>query len=280
MDHCSLTAVPLEESKYLLHKHGHVRINKFLTSTSELMNSVRSYADDEWAKTIQTTNSDDFKSTGGTTEEFKFGLNGKEDTPLYKLASQYSIIRTLSILSEWKSVSLLHAYLFYKSPSGGFTPWHQDNAYLPVDQKAMTIWIPLVDLEEPNGMVFANGSQELNVRWNDIKKKGLHKYFTEHNCHFELVSSLSAGDVDIHDGHVVHCGTDNFMNQTRRVIAIAYISGDARYSIKQVDQHLDPSNKDLKMRQELSKVYFEGANEGDSVKEFLPTFYPTTRMPE
>lgn len=280
MDDYCLTEVQLNEFKYMLNKNGHIRINKFLTSTSELMKSVRSYADDEWQKTIQATKSNDFKSTGGTTEEFKFGLNGKEDTPLYKLASYPSILRTVSILSEWESISLLHAYLFYKSPSGGFTPWHQDNAYLPVDQKAITIWIPLVDLEDPNGMVFANGSQELNVRWNDIKEKGLHNYFTEHNCQFELVSSLCAGDVDIHDGHVVHCGTDNFMKQTRRVIAIAYVSGNSRYSIKHIDQHLDPSNKDLKMRKELSRVYFEGANEGDFVKEFLPTFYPTTRIPE
>ena len=213
MDKLFWTTGELEEFKYLLHKHGHIRVNKFLASALELLSDVRSYADCEWEKTIQKTKSENLLHTGGTMEEFQFGLKGKENTPLYNLASHPLVLQTIINLTNWESISLLHAYLFYKAPSGGFTPWHQDNSYLPVDQKAITIWIPLVDLEEPNGMVFANGSQDLNICWNEIKQKGLHNYFNQQNCRFELVSSLSVGDVDIHYlvvGHIdVHCAGDS-----------------------------------------------------------------------
>ena len=260
------------EHRDVFNANGHVRIDGLLAPRLDLLGKTKKYADAEWEAEVSASKNTDIAKTGGTTRNFAFGLVGKEKTPLYQLATCPEIINSILSLSGWSSVSVLHAYLFYKAPQGGFTPWHQDSAYLPVRGKAITIWIPLIELPEPNGMVFANGSQDLSIHWDDIKSAGIHSYFTTRGCSFELVSNLRPGDVDIHDGYVVHCGTDNFMSCTRKVVAIAYVSGRDVYDPNYVDHRLDPNNGDLLMRSELSQAYFHALQLGDEVGQVLPTF--------
>ena len=266
----------LQDFRNIFNTNGHVRINGLLNSQKDLLESTRAYADVEWESEIASSQNIDMALTGGTTRHFAFGLVGKEDTPLYQLATCSEIINCIQSLSGWGSVSLLHAYLFYKAPQGGFTPWHQDSSYLPIRGKTITIWIPLIELPEPNGMVFANGSQDLSINWNEIQETGIHKYFTSRDCTFELISNLLPGDVDVHDGYVIHCGTDNFMPHTRKVVAIAYVSGEDIYDPSFVDLRLDPNSGDLVMRSELSKAYFHSIEPGDKVKKALPTLYSST----
>lgn len=261
------------EARNHLEASGHVRIDRLLSSKLDLLEKTREYADVEWEREITSINNSDLSLTGGSTKHFAFGLIGKQETPLYRLATCSEIIDCIRLISGWNSISLLHAYLFYKAPRGGVTPWHQDASYLPIRGKAITIWIPLMELPEPNGMVFANGSQKLSINWEAIGKAGIHSYFTERGCSFELVSSLSPGDVDIHDSYVVHCGTDNFMANTRRVVAIAYLSGNDIYDPDYFDQRLDPNSGELVMRSELSQAYFRGLRPGAKVSAALPTLY-------
>ena len=266
----------LQEALNTFNINGHVRINGLLNSQRKLLELTRDYADIEWESESASSQDTDMALTGGTTHHFAFGLVGKKDTPLYDLATCPEVINCIQSLSGWGSVSLLHAYLFYKAPQGGFTPWHQDSSYLPVRGKTITIWIPLVELPEPNGMVFANGSQDLSINWSEIEETGIHKYFTNRDCTFELVSDLLPGDVDVHDGYVIHCGTDNFMLHTRKVVAIAYVSGEDIYDPSFVDPRLDPNSGDLVMRSELGKAYFHAIEPGDKVKKALPTLYSST----
>ena len=47
------------------------------------------------------------------------------------------------------AVRLYHDQALYKEPGGGHTPWHQDMYYWPLDTcKTVTMWMPLVDIEE------------------------------------------------------------------------------------------------------------------------------------
>src|SRR5256885_10953004 len=59
-----------------------------------------------------------------------------------------------------KNVRLYHDQALYKESGGGFTPWHQDQYYWPLDtNNTITMWMPLIDISEELGMLtFASGS--------------------------------------------------------------------------------------------------------------------------
>ena len=57
-------------------------------------------------------------------------------------------------------VRLYHDQALYKEPGGGYTPWHQDQTYWPLDTThTITMWMPLLDIPRKVGsMRFASGS--------------------------------------------------------------------------------------------------------------------------
>src|SRR5262249_24057703 len=53
-----------------------------------------------------------------------------------------------------EKVRLYHDQALFKEPGGGHTPWHQDQYYWPLDtDKTITMWMPLVDIDEKMGMI-------------------------------------------------------------------------------------------------------------------------------
>lgn len=260
--------------KSLLAENGHLTIKKLLDPDSFLFRQAVIAADEQWSSTIKAANdSDDLLLTGGTTKTMRFGFTTQtSDEPIFQLATFKPLLLRILELTGWSSIVPLHYYLFYKSAEGPFTPWHQDNAYLPVDRKALTVWLPLIKLPSPNGMVFANGSQNLSINWQEIEEEGLHNYFTNRDCNFDHVTDLDPGDADLHDGYVVHCGTKNFLRTTRRVLAIAFLDGDSKFSKNYIGSNLDPTNGDLAMRDQLASHYFSTISDGSFVKEALPHF--------
>src|SRR6478735_7743431 len=59
-----------------------------------------------------------------------------------------------------KNVRLYHDQALFKEAGGGFTPWHQDQYYWPLDTtNTITMWMPMIDITEEMGMLsFASGS--------------------------------------------------------------------------------------------------------------------------
>ena len=57
-------------------------------------------------------------------------------------------------------VRVYHDQALFKEPGGGYTPWHQDAMYWPLDgHQCITMWMPLVDIvPSMGGLTFATGS--------------------------------------------------------------------------------------------------------------------------
>ncbi|NCA19608.1 MAG: hypothetical protein EBS86_00515 [Crocinitomicaceae bacterium] len=90
--------------------------------------------------------------------------------------------RVAAELLECDGVRLYHDQALYKEPGGGFTPWHQDQVYWPLDTtKTITMWMPLVDVPSNiGGMTFADQSwQHGNL--------GEQVIGDESHAHFEMV---------------------------------------------------------------------------------------------
>src|SRR6187549_3541945 len=84
-----------------------------------------------------------------------------------------------------ENVRIYHDQALYKEPGGGFTPWHQDQYYWPVDtDKTITMWMPLIDIDSDMGMLtFASGSHQSgfieNVPISDESEIMLQKFVQE-----------------------------------------------------------------------------------------------------
>jgi len=138
--------------------------------------------------------------------------------------------RVAAELLECDGVRLYHDQALYKEPGGGFTPWHQDQVYWPLDTtKTITMWMPLVDVPSNiGGMTFADQSwQHGNL--------GEQVIGDESHAHFEMVVkergfSLSThgpfapGDATFHRGWTLHSAPANNTDIMRSVMTIIYFA--------------------------------------------------------
>jgi len=132
-----------------------------------------------------------------------------------------------------KNVRLYHDQALFKEPGGGPTPWHQDQYYWPLDTlKTVTMWMPLVDIEEGMGMLtFASKSSGADLPKLEISDESeaiIGQYVQ--NQGFEIVAqkSMKAGDATFHLGWTLHNAPGNESDKMREVMTIIYMDAEAR----------------------------------------------------
>lgn len=143
-------------------------------------------------------------------------------------------------LTGFSGIRLFHDHALWKMPQDSKeTPWHQDFPYWPMQQDgALSIWIPLEDVDETNGcMAFVPKSHLLkNVRGVPLAEP--HDIFSDENVKGKLdrssavVVPLKAGSVTFHNGLTFHYAHANRSDQPRRVLAIIYMPDGTTFSGK------------------------------------------------
>lgn len=136
-------------------------------------------------------------------------------------------------------VRLYHDQALYKEPGGGFTPWHQDQYYWPLDTDAtVTLWMPLVPITEEMGMLtFASGSHRSgfveNIAISDESEKKLEQYIRDRGFAISRPAAMAAGDATWHYGWTLHSAPGNASGQTREVMTVIYFADGARVTAPQ-----------------------------------------------
>lgn len=131
-------------------------------------------------------------------------------------------------------VRLYHDQALCKEPGGGFTPWHQDQVYWPLDTtRTITMWMPLVDVAESVGsMTFANGSHlhgELSGEViGDASEAAFDRIVAERGMVTETHGAVAAGDATFHTGWTLHRAPANTSSAMRSVMTVIYYDADAR----------------------------------------------------
>jgi len=127
------------------------------------------------------------------------------------------------------NVRLYHDQALFKEPSGGPTPWHQDQNYWPLDtDKTITMWMPLVDIPDADmGMLtFASGSHRNGNVFDFVISDESEDAFEQYvrNQRFPLVrpAALKAGDATWHAGFTIHNAPGNRSSRMREVMTIIY----------------------------------------------------------
>ncbi len=156
------------------------------------------------------------------------------DEPVKKFTLAKRFAKIAADLLGVESVRIYHDQALYKEPGGGFTPWHQDQYYWPLDTtRTVTMWMPLVDINEEMGMLtFASGSHKNglvdSVAISDESEKMLDEYVKKHGYTVTRPQTMQAGDATWHYGWTLHCAPGNASANTREVMTIIYFADGAK----------------------------------------------------
>ncbi len=140
------------------------------------------------------------------------------------------------------NVRIYHDQALYKEPGGGFTPWHQDQYYWPLDtNNTITMWMPLIHITEEMGMLtFASGSHKSgfieNVAISDESEKKLEQHIKDKGFFISRPPSMNAGDATWHYGWTLHSAPGNTSKDTREVMTIIYFA-DGAHVIEPQNEH-------------------------------------------
>ena len=136
-----------------------------------------------------------------------------------------------------EKVRLYHDQALFKEPGGGYTPWHQDKYYWPLDTNQMiTMWMPLVDIDEEMGIItFASGSHEFglidNVEISDESDAIYDRHISENKFPIEKPAAMKAGDATFHLGWTIHsAGPNRSSDKMREVMTVIYFADGAKIS--------------------------------------------------
>lgn len=133
-----------------------------------------------------------------------------------------------------EKVRLYHDQALFKEPGGGHTPWHQDKYYWPLDtDKMVTMWMPLVDIDEEMGMIrFATGSHLAgpldNIEISDASEEVFSRYVEEKGFAISSPARMRAGDATFHLGWTIHSAGPNRSDKMREAMTIIYFADGAR----------------------------------------------------
>jgi ectoine hydroxylase-related dioxygenase (phytanoyl-CoA dioxygenase family) len=150
----------------------------------------------------------------------------------YTLAKRFAGIA--AALLGVDKVRLYHDQALFKEPGGGFTPWHQDQYYWPLDSNnTITMWMPLIDITEEMGMLtFASGSHKTgfvdNLAISDESEEKLEKFIHDNGFPITRPQTMMAGDASWHYGWTLHSAPGNASTTTREVMTVIYFADGAQ----------------------------------------------------
>ena len=142
--------------------------------------------------------------------------------------------RVAAELLEVDGVRLYHDQALFKEPGGGYTPWHQDQNFWPLDtDRTITMWMPLVDVpSEVGSMTFGSGSHRLgnlgDLFISDASHAELDARIRELGLATETHGALAAGDATFHGGWTLHSARPNPSDRMREVMTVIYFADGTR----------------------------------------------------
>ncbi len=156
-----------------------------------------------------------------------------EDEEIKKFVFSKRLAKIATQLMEVDGVRMYHDQALFKEGNGGFTPWHADQYYWPLNSdKTITAWIPLQKIDREMGpLEFSAGSQLISegrsLAISDESEEKIEKRLRVTD--FEKVSEpFDWGEVSFHSGWVFHRAGPNTTDQTRKVMTVIYMDKDMR----------------------------------------------------
>ena len=129
-------------------------------------------------------------------------------------------------------VRMYHDQALYKEAGGGFTPWHVDQHYWPIETpNTVTIWFPFTAVPIEKGpLMFGRGSHLRHIA-RDIaiseESEALIKAEIKEHKILEDFEGYDLGEASFHYGWTLHRAGPNTTDDARRVLTVIYVEEDA-----------------------------------------------------
>lgn len=155
-----------------------------------------------------------------------------DDVAQFVLASRYA--RIAADLLGVDRVRIYHDQALFKEPGGGYTPWHQDAMYWPLDgRRCLTMWMPLVDVTpDMGGLCFASGTSAAgpmsDVTISDASEEHFQQLLADGSFAVSEPVPMRAGDATFHAGWTVHKALPNDSATAREVMTIIWFEDGLR----------------------------------------------------
>ncbi|GAB5451556.1 MAG: phytanoyl-CoA dioxygenase family protein [Halioglobus sp.] len=143
------------------------------------------------------------------------------------------LARLATELMDVSGVRLYHDQALYKEAHGGFTPWHCDQYYWPLDNdNTVTVWIPLQDTPAEMGpLAFSAGSHRIDLGRNlpigSDSERIIAQELEAHALPF-VQPTFRAGDISFHAGWTFHRAGPNATDWPRRAMTVIYMEDGIR----------------------------------------------------
>ncbi len=244
-----------EEQINLYQKNGHIRLDGVcsVNDCNVLRNSLDPIVQAKKKEEGQLQNRDTYGKA------FLQMLNlWTEDENIKRFVFAKRFAKIAAELSKVNGVRLYHDQALFKEGGGGFTPWHQDQHYWPLDtNQSITMWMPLIDItEEMATLYFASGSHKKGYFGNNKISDDSESYFNnlikENNYELIQTPAMKAGDVTFHNGWTLHGAPGNKTDLMREVMTIIYFPDGTILT-----------NPDHEMRENDFKSFFPGQKPGE-----------------
>jgi len=145
----------------------------------------------------------------------------------------HRLARIATDLLQTEGVRMYHDQALYKEAGGGYTPWHVDQFYWPVEtEKTVTAWIPLHEVPLEHGpLMFSVGSQRIKIgrdlEISDESEKKIQEQLKLSNLPVDE-TPFDLGEVSFHLGYTFHRAGPNTLPYAREVMTIIYMDRDMK----------------------------------------------------
>jgi len=148
---------------------------------------------------------------------------------------------------------------FNKPPRiGNPTPPHQDGFYFKlVPNQAVTMWLPLEEVDEENGCVrYVRGSHLAGLRphgrSNILGFSQCILDFNDEDREKEVFFPVRPGDLLVHHALTIHRADGNKSpNRSRKALGFIYYAANAKQDLQAVEAHLRKLNTELKKQAKI-----------------------------
>jgi ectoine hydroxylase-related dioxygenase (phytanoyl-CoA dioxygenase family) len=157
----------------------------------------------------------------------------REDDRIMELIFSKRLAKIATDLLQTKGIRMYHDQALYKEAGGGFTPWHADQYYWPLEtDKTITAWMPLQETPlEMGPLEFSAGSQviiegrelEIGDESETLIQQKLRVTDFKH-----VIEAFELGEISFHSGWVFHRAGANNTDILRKVMTIIYMDEDMK----------------------------------------------------
>jgi ectoine hydroxylase-related dioxygenase (phytanoyl-CoA dioxygenase family) len=193
----------------------------------------------------------------------------REDEQIREFVFSPRLAKAAADLMVCSGVRLYHDQALYKEAGGGYTPWHADQYYWPLEtDRSITAWIPLQATPlEMGPLEFSAGSHvvvdgrelEIGDESEVLIQKRLKVTDFKH-----VVEPFDAGEMSFHSGWVFHRAGANNTDIMRKVMTVIYMDKEMKLKQPENDNQVNDWN-----------TWCPGAKVGEVIDSPLnPVLYP------